>query len=64
MSEEFTGCLPRETKVGDGAFRIVGEDPDVPLVPQDEWKDVDDDEPGAAEFLRLSHDGRRDHARP
>ncbi len=41
MSEEFTGCLPRETKVGDGAFRIVGEDPDVPLVPQDEWKDVD-----------------------
>jgi hypothetical protein len=38
---EFTGCLPRETKVGDGTFPIWGDTPDTPLIPRSEWKDVE-----------------------
>jgi len=35
MSVRWTGCLPRESKPGDGTFRVV---PDDWLIPEKDWK--------------------------
>lgn len=35
----WTGCHPRQTRVGDGTFRVVGEVEDVPLLPAAEIVD-------------------------
>lgn len=38
MSEQFKGCLPRTTKVGDGTFKVFGDPGTPPLVPPSEWE--------------------------